>query len=206
MNTKILLAATLLAALPVASFAADKTTTYSRHTTNTTTTTRSYPVERTWHGLTGPYVSVFGGWNKLQDDNRFDFSDGFVSGLAVGGKTKWARAELEASYRGNDIDNRAGSHVDDVSLMGNAYWDIETGTRFTPYLGAGIGVAYVNIDSALRRSDDSFEFAYQGMAGANFAIDPRWTVGAEYRYYATTDVGSTDIENHAVLANVRYAF
>lgn len=205
MNTKLLLAATLLAALPVASFAADNNSTYSRRTNTTTTTTRTYPVERTWHGLVGPYVSAFGGWNKLQDEGGFDFDDGYVAGAAIGGKTKWARAELEGSFRENDLEGvAAGGQVKQTAIMLNAYWDIETGTRFTPYLGAGLGTAYVDVDTT--GGDDNWEFAYQGMAGANFAIDPRWTVGAEYRYFGTTEVGSTDINNHAVLGNVRYAF
>ncbi len=205
MNTKILLAATLLATLPVASFAADKSTTYSRHNTTMTTTTKTYAAPaRTWMGLEGPYVSAFGGWNKTQNDSGLDFNDGYIGGLAVGGKTKWARAELEASYRNNEIDNAGDGRAESGALMANAYWDIETGTRFTPYIGGGIGVAHVEFDTT--GGDEGTEFAYQGIAGASFAIDPRWSVGAEYRYFATTQVDNTDYDNHAVVANVRYAF
>jgi opacity protein-like surface antigen len=202
----ILLAATMLATMPVAAFAGD----YHHHSrsTSTSTSTTSYPAEdyssteRNWMGMEGPYMTVLGGWNSTEEDGAFDPDDGWVGGVAFGGKTRWARAELEGAYRSND----AGAGDDEsAAIMGNAYWDIETNTRFTPYIGAGIGAAWVDIDTA--GGDDSWEFAYQGMAGANFDVAPNWTVGAEYRYFATTEVaGSTDYNNHGVLGTVRYTY
>ena len=187
MKTKTLLVVGLLAGAPFAAVAGD-----------------GYHYDHNWMGMEGPYLSAFGGWNNTEDDAGVNPDDGWVGGIASGGKTRWARAELEASYRSNDIDSIGGGEVTSTAIMGNAYWDIETNTRFTPYLGAGIGAAYVDFDTA--GGDDSVEFAYQGMAGANFALNPNWSVGAEYRYFATTQVDNVDYNNHAVLGNVRYSF
>lgn len=200
MNKKVLFAATMLAGLPAAAFAGD----YHHH--NRTTSTTSYAADdRNGMGMQGPYVTVLGGWNNTEDDGGFDPDAGWVGGVAFGGKTRWARAEIEGTYRNNDIDTAGVSgDVQSAAIMGNAYWDIETNTRFTPYLGAGIGAAWVDIDAP--GGDDSWEFAYQGMAGANFDVNPNWTVGAEYRYFATTEVSNTDYDNHAVLGTVRYTY
>lgn len=205
MKTKILFAALLMAGVSSAAFAEDyNKTSYERRSSSTTTTTRTYPAERQWMGLEGPYITAFGGWNNTEDNSAPDTDGGWLGGVAVGGKTKWARAELEVSYRNNDIDGAAGGDVDSVAGMANAYYDLENDTRFTPYIGAGIGIAHVDFDTA--GGDESTEFAYQGIAGVNYAIDARWHVGAEYRYFATTEVDSTDYDNHAVVGNVRYQF
>jgi opacity protein-like surface antigen len=152
-------------------------------------------------GMTGPYVTLHGGWNDMENDSGISTKDGWLAGIAAGGKTDWARAELEATYRKNEI---SGGTADSVALMGNGYWDIETGTRVTPYLGAGIGTAYVDIDTA--GGGNGWEFAYQGMAGANVVLNPQWTVGAEYRYFATTEVKGVDYDNHAVIGSLRYSY
>jgi opacity protein-like surface antigen len=163
MNKKILLATALLAAMPFAASANDN---------------YSYSGNQ-FLGMTGPYVTLQGGWNNMEDDSGISAKDGWLAGIAAGGKTDWARAELEATYRKNEI---SGGTADSVALMGNAYWDIETNTRVTPYIGAGIGTAYVDVDTA--GGGNGWEFAYQGMAGANVALTPQWAIGAEYRYYS----------------------
>lgn len=156
------------------------------------------------YGVDAPYVSVIGGWNNTEDDSAPDTDGGWIGGIAVGGKTQYARAEIEASYRNSDIDSPAGGDVSSTALMANAYYDLENDTRFTPYIGAGIGVAHVDFDTA--GGDEGTEFAYQGIVGVNYAIDPKWHVGAEYRYFATTEVENSDYDNHAVVGNVRYQF
>ncbi|HEY1096921.1 MAG TPA: outer membrane beta-barrel protein [Alphaproteobacteria bacterium] len=202
MNRKILLAATILAGVPFAAHAGDdhyNSTTYEHHNSSTQTY-----ADRNWAGVEGPYMTVLGGYNNPEGDNGLDPDGGWIGGVAFGGKTEWARAELEASYRNSDLDNVGGGDVDSTAIMANAYWDFENNTGITPYVGAGIGTAYVDFDSV--GGDDSWEFAYQGMAGANINVAPQWAVGAEYRYFATTEVGDTDYDNHAVIGTVRYTF
>jgi OOP family OmpA-OmpF porin len=184
MKKNILGAAVVLALVPFAASADDYTYSGNR-----------------FLGMTGPYVTALGGWNDMENDSGISTKHGWLAGVAAGGKTDWARAELEATYRKNEI---SGGTADSVALMGNAYWDIETNTRITPYIGAGIGTAYVDIDTP--GGGNGWEFAYQGMAGANIALAPQWAVGAEYRYFATTEVKGVDYDNHAVVGTLRYSY
>lgn len=206
MLKQTLLAAVAVVALTGAAQADDYN--YSRDTTTTRTVTTDASANHSFMGMVdyqGPYVSVLGGWNKTDDDSGIDFDNGWLGGVAVGGKTAWARAELEGTYRHNDIDTAGGDDITNWGLMANGYWDIETGTIVTPYFGAGIGAAYVDLDTAI--DDDSVvRFAYQGMVGVNFNVAPQWKVGAEYRYFATTEVSDVDNDNHGILAKVTYQY
>jgi opacity protein-like surface antigen len=80
----------------------------------------------------------------------------------------------------------------------NAYWDLMQRGRFTPYVGAGIGLVYNDISRThLTTEDDgggTLTTVKQGaskktnvglaaalMAGASFSIDPTWAIDVNYR-------------------------
>jgi len=78
-----------------------------------------------------------------------------------------------------------------MTLMGNAYYDLHTGTSFTPYVGAGVGDAHVTFGrnngfGATSSSDN--RLGYQFMTGVSYtpASMPHtdWSLG--YRYLGTT--------------------
>jgi opacity protein-like surface antigen len=86
----------------------------------------------------------------------------------------------------------AGGDASAVSMMGNGYYDFDTGGPFKPYIGAGIGLADVNfngVDIGGRRatSDDDLAFAYQAMAGIGYQLTPTGTIFTGYRYFAVDD-------------------
>ena len=56
--------------------------------------------------------------------------------------------------------------------MLNAYYDIDTGTKFTPYVGAGIGMARLKakIDDETDFSKSKTTFAWQVGAGISYAM------------------------------------
>ena len=70
--------------------------------------------------------------------------------------------------------------------MANALYDFNFGSRIVPYVGAGAGVAFVNA-SALGRSTSSTQFAYQGILGVGYIIDPMWRINLDGRYYGTSN-------------------
>lgn len=134
------------------------------------------------------------------------------------------RVEGELGWRTVDVDKIAGAsssgNTDAYSIMGNAYYDIPTGTAFTPFIGAGIGAAYVDADK-MRLSNgatlngNEWNFAYQGIAGVAYAINPNLDLKADYRYFATldNDVKATDgrkyslgYEAHSVMVGFTYKF
>jgi len=168
---------------------------------------------------------------------------GFNVGAAAGVDSNWirhitpsevfgSRFEMEYAYREDSIDTHRlggarlpassgdfGAH----SLMANALIDFNQQSPLSFYGGGGIGVAFVNYDSFRAAGNNVFDdddtvFAFQGIAGAEYKIDPRWSLFAEYRYFGTLDpdvtlfpgVGgarrSVDLDTHNVGGGIRYRF
>jgi OmpA-OmpF porin, OOP family len=126
------------------------------------------------------------------------------------------RLEGELGYRSNELDTlgvandggipatqgqagqtgttqAAGGRVNAISTMGNLIFDLPWSfAGISPYIGAGVGVARIEQRGTaapnVRYVDDSqWRLAYQGIAGLSWNFNPRWSVSAEYRYFATTD-------------------
>lgn len=112
------------------------------------------------------------------------------------------RAEFEMSFRRNEFDKAASAGTafgrtvaanqplngdqSFVVWMLNGYYDIATGTRWTPYLGAGLGGARVSLESGTLGVDDrEAGFAYQGLAGVIYRISPHVWSELGYAYFAT---------------------
>jgi outer membrane protein OmpA-like peptidoglycan-associated protein len=191
----------------------------------------------------GPYFGIAGGLN-LQNSARwttggsfYDFK--FDDGLAViaNGGYKFSsglRLEGELGYRSNDADSRtlrvtapantqnATGKVSARSAMANIIYDIDTGSKFTPYLGVGAGIASVKADSlgpvlaANTRIDGSdTRFAYQGIAGAAVEITRQIALTLDYRYFRTAGPNLRTLTGlaadgkysaHSVLAGLRFSF
>jgi opacity protein-like surface antigen len=186
----------------------------------------------------GFYVSGQGGLTFLQDaDNTAaggTIETSFDTGWALGGSVGYAfangiRAEAELGYRQNDLDQaRIGGlgsadmdgDVSALSFMANGWYDIKTGTPFTPYLGGGIGFAQVSVNDAkiagvALADDDDTVFAYQVGAGVAFAVAPKINLTLDYRFFGTADPsfkaaggGSFDSEYHShnIMAGMRFEF
>lgn len=95
--------------------------------------------------------------------------------------------------------------------MANAYYDIDTGSQWVPFIGAGIGWAKVDLNTpALPLGDNDNVFAYQFMAGVSYAIDDRWAVDAQYRFFGTQDATIQDADfsmnSNNLLVGFRYSF
>lgn len=109
--------------------------------------------------------------------------------------------------------------VEATYLMANLYYDFAMG-GFTPYVGAGVGAAFVDVDYSPSGvgivSDDDTVFAYQVLAGASFDLTENWAIFGQYRYRASEDVSTDvslfdatlDVENRSSLfeAGVRLRF
>ena len=121
---------------------------------------------------------------------------------------------------GDTVADGQGS-LETLFVMANAYYDFDIdGAPVKPYVGAGIGIAQVDVDYSPSGvaiiDDDSTEFAYQAMAGASLPINENTEVFGGYRYRATQDVAVSaslfpadlDIENqaHIIEAGIRFTF
>ncbi|MDX8493740.1 porin family protein [Mesorhizobium sp. VK22B] len=198
--------------------------------------------------------SRFGGGDYItygaapQTQGSFDsgkLKGAFSAGAGIGYQVnQYFRTDLTAdwmgksNFRGSTVGFCGGgvpcvstdtSSYSALLLLANAYVDIGTWHGVTPYVGAGIGGAWVKWDT-LHNSDDDGDFFHQGgkgwrfayalMAGASYCLTDRVKLDVGYRYshinggkmfeYASdSNVGpgyDRGINVHEVRGGLRYQF
>jgi opacity protein-like surface antigen len=169
----------------------------------------------------GIYGEIRGGVNFANDSDleasggdfgEVEFDTGYVIELAGGYRhpDTGIRGELALGFRGNDIDDLVvggesasaeglgvDGEADVVSGMVNLYFEPDLGGQVRPYVGGGIGAAYVSTDLKLSDEGESLKFvddsdtvfAYQFMAGGiwEFSNNPKVGVTLGYTYFGTSD-------------------
>ncbi len=240
---KLLFSVSLIATLSATSALAggghDGYVTNTRPDDNYPAETRSNSVTRPQSSW---YLTIAGVDNFLRDQDatigasagEADFDNGWGVLVAAGHQMDWGflqgtRGELELGWRQNDVDSfttagvgSAGSgDINTYSLMANAYYDMVNDSSVTPYLGLGIGGASISANDVAAAGvagsldDNDVVFAYQGIAGVNFALNQNWSIQTEYRYFATTEAdftsstgASADMEydSHNLVVGLKYSF
>ena len=146
-------------------------------------------------------------------DSAADYDNGVGVLAALGYElTENWNAELEFSYRNNDIDQidpdglgfsgiPSGSITGDttvLAIMANVIYDLDFGSPFTPYIGGGIGFADVDHDIAgsntlgaptaplsIAYGPSTRSFAYQGIAGIAYELAEGLKLDLSYRFFST---------------------
>ena len=182
----------------------------------------------------GPYMSLGVGANFLNDadltgtgvTDKAEFNTGWAVMGAVGyAFDKNWRSELELGFRRNDIDkltNGGGNsgNVDGASLMGNLLYDIDTGSKWTPYLGVGVGAVRYKANglqptSTSTLNDSDTKLAAQGILGIAYDVSQNTQLFLDYHYLASRDPSVTssnstalksEYEAHTVMLGFRYSF
>ncbi|MEP3231982.1 MAG: outer membrane beta-barrel protein [Hyphomicrobiales bacterium] len=170
------------------------------------------------------YGSIFGGANFDVGSTDFtngttivdtEFDTGFTVGGAVG--YKWnhfnfggftPRTEIEVNYFDNDVDtidfsgNGVGqevvngdSGVSGVGVFANLFFDLDTGTKFTPYVGGGVGVGFLDLDvfyngPNLNLDDTDTAFGWHIGGGANLELTESTSFFVDARYQQFVNVDS----------------
>ena len=137
------------------------------------------------------------------------------------------RTEVEYSFREQKISafgtNPWSGTQWDNSLMVNALYDIPIGMPFSPYVGFGIGGAHISWGDNFRPTGTSIiydgsgvKFAWQGIAGLDYAVTPRLTLDLNFRikgsngYSFPTTMGiearNFDYLTRTILVGFRYSF
>jgi opacity protein-like surface antigen len=106
----------------------------------------------------------------------------------------------------------------------NAIVDLDLDFPVRPFVGGGVGAAYVKVDtgssSTIEVDDEAGAFAWNLLAGIGFDVTESVTVSASYRYLrlegtdfsadlAGVDAGDVDVDDlasHEVLVGLRYTF
>ncbi|SDF86792.1 outer membrane protein [Desulfovibrio legallii] len=109
------------------------------------------------------------------------------------------RAEVEFALRGNNEKtwSDGGQYIQEVkgtwnssTLFANLFWDFHNDSAFTPYVGAGLGLAfnYVGYDFTDNNgnkfsADDRFtNFAWNVGAGVAYNFNENFAIDASYRF------------------------
>ena len=126
------------------------------------------------------------------------------------------RAEIEFALRGNS--EKSWDSIYDGELLStkglwntstlflNLYYDIQTGTPFVPYIGAGAGLAFNYVEYDLHSGGDSYSindnftnFAWNVGAGVAYNFNENVAVDLGYRFmmmgYNEVSVGDAKISN-----------
>ncbi len=165
-------------------------------------------------------------------DNHSQFT---LGGAIAAGYDFWfshmipIRAELELALRGNGENSENGRYGDtklttnSTTLLANFYYDFHNSTAFTPYVGAGIGLAFnylgvdvhdYGYDRGYSCDDRSTNFAWQVGAGVAYSFNENMAIDAGYRYldlgYTETKSAGTSVGirpyNHEVMLGLRIGF
>jgi len=165
-----------------------------------------------------------------------------ITGLAGYHFNDYVAGEAELGYASVDYDKISGSgtvgavtfsgtatlngHTDVVMGVANAIVTPLGRSRFSPYVGAGLGFA--NLDSHLNSvsaagvtqtvnaSESETDFAFDVLAGFDYAVTDNLLLGGRYRYLwintssSATSGGLTtksgDTSAHVITANVTWRF
>ena len=86
--------------------------------------------------------------------------------------------------------------VSNFGIFANVAYDLDTGSGFKPYVGAGIGYQWTDVEfvpSGVPVTDDSDSaFAYQAFAGVSFEVLERAEVFGQATYRASFSDADTD--------------
>lgn len=140
--------------------------------------------------------------------------------FAVGAAMGYLRGELELN-NSNAIkahDGPARVNLKKYSVMANVYYDYLTCTPWTPYVGAGLGYAWLkdvwHLEDIKIKDKSTYNLAWQIMAGVTYDLNPNWKLDAGYRYadlgrvrknYGDV-VSKTSLRDHEIMFGVRYTF
>lgn len=97
--------------------------------------------------------------------------------VAYGMKFGEIRSDLEYTY--NTPAKKDKAKVKNMSLMLNGYYDVMTGSEWTPYVQAGLGVARVKLEpNDLAKA----KFGWQVGTGVAYAVDSNVSIDVGYRF------------------------
>lgn len=146
--------------------------------------------------VTVPFGELY---NKRLSDNTagLRIAAGFAQKLGCGS----FRTELELGLNDTAEDNDIvlgglpfRTKQDASTLMMNVYYDFDNKTNWTPYIGAGVGVARVksklNVDiMGMAFKVNEYNLAWNIGAGVAYKINNNWSVDAGYRF---TNMGNSE--------------
>jgi opacity protein-like surface antigen len=156
----------------------------------------------------------------------FSFNGGFSVDGGIGYDFGAIRAELTYGYSAPSFDrinisnydanSSVGGKINKNDIMASVYWDVLPFSRFTPYIGGGIGYTNLstpnlNIDGYNLGSANKGLFGYQAKLGLSYALAYNWDVYAEGTYsgagsFSTPEINWGSYNDFGAKLGFRYRF
>lgn len=137
----------------------------------------------------------------------------FGTGFRLEGEVNYKKADTD-KFKSVWMTRNLYSDFRSLGMMVNAYYDFQPSMVFTPYVGAGLGFANINMSNAdvngsrIWNSDSATAFAYQIGFGGNVMISRRMAFDLGYRYFGTNDFDidrvSSNLSSHNILFGLKY--
>ena len=148
-------------------------------------------------------------------DNETISTDlGFLGGqIGVGYSIFGFRPELSVGYRMANIKDQDDQSVTTMDVIASVYYDVDTGSEITPYIGVGGGISNVTVKQAENKS--VLALAFQAAAGIGYAVTEDLTLTLGYRLTGAMDAdfpkdkGGKTLKmalGHHVELGIRYSF
>jgi len=184
--------------------------------------------------IDGLYSTAFGGLSLVTPNidvtyknvylNQSNYNSGFDAGAALGYKSAIWRYEVEVTYFDATINQIALDRVVDSTPQGyndgvlgflNILLDIPVSATnlIQPYIGAGIGYAWIqndvtNTSNTLQFNPNNYALAYQGTAGLIYNFAENWSMSASYHFMSTTHINTlgSNFQTSLVNGGLTYRF
>ena len=142
-------------------------------------------------------------WNNVTSlpSTTINYNGGFSVDGGIGYDFGALRAELTYGYSAPSIENvtlrnlgggsfDAGGKINKNDIMASVYWDVLPFSRFTPYIGGGIGYTNLstpsfNVGNYYTGSNNKGLFGWQAKAGLSYALAYNWDVYGEATFSGT---------------------
>jgi opacity protein-like surface antigen len=150
--------------------------------------------------------------DQSDDDSKVKMDSGIALTGALGYNFNPVRLEAEVGYHDHDVSS--GQDIDAslslLTVMANAYYDIDAGSGVKPYLMGGAGWGHTRAKDPSHTTTDDV-FVWQVGAGVGAAVAHNTTLDLGYRYVKPDDfsVGGGDKAQwaiHNIMLGLRYQF
>ncbi len=139
------------------------------------------------------------GFPQGRVERNLETKDGYmlngVLGYAVSENVAF---EVDIAYRNNDVKRDRGPKIDGemavTTFLANLVYSFKNSTAFTPFIGAGLGVA--NTDFSFQRnlgktSGDGWSASGQLLGGVSWDINDSISLYGQYQLVTAKDTGAT---------------
>ena len=116
----------------------------------------------------------------------FDYADGIRTELEY----RYATTSIDAVSDGGPLPAAVNDDINAHFIFTNFYFDFANSSAFTPFIGAGVGGAFVTNQNDVRDA----ALAWQARAGVSWALSDGFSADLDYNYTQSTRLayGPTD--------------